>query len=111
MHFLSSIWEGMGICETRLGHFDAARALLDKAKRACVKPPAHAAAEDGEVEYEAAAANFSLRWAMRAASSNVYTWGACAGGRAGFGPDSPKSFGGRLWQLCPNFDAIGAKSQ
>ena len=57
MHFLSSIWEGMGICETRLGHFDAARALLDKAKRACVKPPAHAAAEGGEVEYEAAAAS------------------------------------------------------
>jgi hypothetical protein len=50
------IWEGMGICETRLGHFQTAQALLDRAKRACVKAPG-AGDESQEEKYEPAAAS------------------------------------------------------
>lgn len=46
----------MGICETRLGHFQIARALLDKAKRACIKECV-SANDSQEEQYEAAAAS------------------------------------------------------
>ena len=46
----------MGICETRLGHFQIAQTLLDRAKRACVKAPG-GGDESQEEKYEPAAAS------------------------------------------------------
>jgi len=37
LSFKCRIMEGMGICETRLGHFKAAETLLEQAKWLCMK--------------------------------------------------------------------------
>lgn len=50
-NFHCRILEGMGICETRLGHFAAAQSLLDKASKMCSIPATEGEGDDeGEVD-------------------------------------------------------------